>query len=296
MYSLFLERIGQVFTRSLPADGAGKWLPGNDNETSHLGAAALPDGRARRILGTEIDIGRGKSADKTLNDLLRQLEGRTRELAAMNESLRQQERELAELNASLERLVAERTEELSLANQELERLATTDALTGVNNRRRFDEKLLESFLIHKRKGRRFSLLMIDADHFKSINDTHGHQTGDEVLRQLARVLGEHIRATDFLARFGGEEFAILLPDTESEREGLVVAEKIRSAVAASAFPAVGQVTISLGLSVADAADVAEASIVGRADKALYQAKRQGRNRAVMLLADERKPRKADQSA
>lgn len=198
---------------------------------------------------------------------------------SMTRSLLEHERELNEINASLEKLVEERTAALTLSNKELERLATRDALTNVYGRRRFDEKLHELFQMFKRSGESFSILMIDADHFKRVNDTWGHHAGDEVLRQLARIVTESTRVTDFVARYGGEEFVVLLPDTE-EQEGLVVGENIRRAVEAATFPEVGKMTISVGLSCSGTEDAAEGEIVQRADRALYQAKEQGRNQVI----------------
>lgn len=204
-------------------------------------------------------------------------------IQSMTRSVLQHEHELEALNASLEQQVRERTEALSIANEELERLATVDGLTGLNNRRRFDARLQESYQLLRRTGRGFCLLLVDADHFKQINDQHGHPTGDEVLRQLARKLTQCTRITDFVARYGGEEFAVLLPDVAAPQEGLAVAEKIRAAVAAATFPGVGRATVSVGLSCARAEDGSTAEVLARADKALYQAKEQGRNRVVQIL-------------
>ncbi|MFN4352197.1 MAG: diguanylate cyclase [Hylemonella sp.] len=225
---------------------------------------------------------RGATPDYPAPAQIREIDQLNRSIQSMTGSLLGHEHELEALNASLEQQVRERTEALSLANQELERLATIDALTGLNNRRRFDSRLLESQQLLKRSGRGFGLILIDADHFKQINDGHGHQVGDEVLRQLGRLLSQCTRITDFVARYGGEEFVVLLPDLQNEEEGMAVAEKIRRAVADASFPVVGHLTVSLGLSCARAADAAAAEVVERADKALYTAKQLGRNRVVTL--------------
>ena len=198
------------------------------------------------------------------------------------ESLLQREKELSELNATLEGQVAERTRALHQANKELARLATIDALTGLHNRRWFDEKLHEHHGSLLRQGRPFALLVIDADYFKRINDTHGHGVGDAVLRQLARLLLQSVRATDFVARFGGEEFVVLLPDVSLAHEGLRVAEKIRSTVEGSIFPTVLNVTVSIGLGLSDASDKHPTAVFLRADRGLYLAKEQGRNRVVLV--------------
>ena len=203
-------------------------------------------------------------------------------IQSMTGSLLRHERELEALNASLEQQVRERTEALSIANQELERLATVDGLTGLNNRRRFDTKLQESYELLRRTERRFCLMLIDVDHFKAINDQHGHQSGDDVLRRLSHLLTQSTRITDFVARYGGEEFVVLVPDVQNENEGQLIAEKIRTAVAAAVFPGVGRVTASVGLSCAHPKDAKADDVLTRADQALYQAKAQGRNRIVSL--------------
>ncbi|MCS0660717.1 sensor domain-containing diguanylate cyclase [Massilia terrae] len=189
--------------------------------------------------------------------------------AALEETRKSHERRL-------EQQVAERTEALTSANKELERLAHHDALTGLENRLAANERLRFEFLRLKRTGNVYSVLMLDVDHFKRINDTYGHETGDHVLRQMGELLAEVTRKTDFVARFGGEEFLVILPDTDATgaMEG---AEKIRQAANARVFPAVGHVTLSIGIATAKAADSNEDEAVRRADKALYRAKHGGRN-------------------
>lgn len=199
---------------------------------------------------------------------------------AMTRSLLAKERELQQANASLEATVAQRTAALTQANAELLSLATHDALTGVYNRRRFDEKLTEYTLLSRRTGRPFALLLIDADHFKRINDTHGHAVGDEVLKQLAQLIQTSLRTTDFVARYGGEEFAVLLPEIAQPDTPETVAEKIRAAIAAAQFPMVEQVTVSIGVALADPADNSHSALIKRADQQLYQAKAAGRNRVA----------------
>jgi diguanylate cyclase (GGDEF)-like protein len=201
-------------------------------------------------------------------------------LQGMTQSLLGKERELQEANASLEATVVQRTAALTQANADLLKLATHDALTGVYNRRRFDEKLDECNLLFQRTGRPFALLFIDADHFKQINDTHGHAIGDEVLHQLARLIQDTTRATDFVARYGGEEFAVLLPEVEEPESPEVVAEKIRAAIAAATFVTVGHVTVSIGIGLAESSDSNTTALIKRADQQLYQAKWSGRNRVA----------------
>ncbi|MFC5768062.1 diguanylate cyclase, partial [Thauera sinica] len=188
---------------------------------------------------------------------------------------------LAEMNARLEQKVAERTQELARANVELRLLARRDALTGLPNRLAGNERLADEFVRMKRSGNPYAVLMMDLDHFKSINDSHGHAAGDAVLRHAADILKQSIRESDFVARFGGEEFLAVLPATDLDGARRV-GEKIRFAIQASPTPVVGSLSISLGLALAtpdhDDVDVA----MRRADRGLYQAKHSGRNRLVTM--------------
>jgi diguanylate cyclase (GGDEF)-like protein len=122
--------------------------------------------------------------------------------------------------------------------------------------------------------------MIDADHFKKINDTHGHQTGDAVLIDLCRIAEGMLRGQDILARLGGEEFAVVLTDVGSVAEVCAVGERIRQAIEQHRFPGAGTVTASLGCAYASALDHGPDSILTRADEALYRAKAAGRNQVV----------------
>ncbi|VVM37319.1 hypothetical protein PS645_00088 [Pseudomonas fluorescens] len=213
----------------------------------------------------------------SLNHPVREIAQLGQSIHGMTQSLLGKERELQEANASLEATVAQRTAALTQANAELLKLATHDALTGVFNRRRFDEKLAEYSLLFQRTGRTFALLVIDADHFKNINDTYGHDVGDDVLRQLAQVIQNSTRVTDFVARYGGEEFAVLLPGIEVPESPEVVAEKIRAAIAGATFATVGKVTVSIGVGLARLSDGTTTALIKRADQQLYEAKRAGRN-------------------
>ena len=160
----------------------------------------------------------------------------------------------------------------------LEREASTDRLTGVANRQCFDRELERALALYHRHESAVALLIIDLDYFKSVNDGHGHDIGDQVLVELAgRLVGE-IRETDVLARWGDEEFAVLLPNTDVA-EACQMAERLRSRVADASFAVVGQVTISVGLAGACPGDDAN-TLLKRADDALYEAKSSGRNQVV----------------
>jgi len=172
------------------------------------------------------------------------------------------------------------------ANESLMMFAFTDHLTGLRTRGYFEQQLELEIKRSERKGEVFTLLMLDIDNFKQLNDTHGHSIGDEVLREVAHVLTQDMREVDTVARYGGEEFVIVLPEA-TEAEGAAVAERIRNAVAQEVFLSdakleIGplRLTISIGLCTFphDARDRRE--LVAFADAALYAAKSAGRNRVV----------------
>ena len=179
-----------------------------------------------------------------------------------------------------------RYEERLRANYHLSMaMAVTDSLTGLYNRR-YMESHLASLLAQVRADRPLSLMIIDIDHFKPINDTHGHAVGDEVLREFAGRIGRSVRGIDLAARFGGEEFVVIMPDTNlSSAAG--VAERLRLAIAEEAFPISSQpagiqVTASIGVA---GPGGGAAAMLKRADEALYEAKRSGRNRVVLQRPD-----------
>lgn len=194
-----------------------------------------------------------------------------------------------ELQVTLDRRVAERTEALTLANQRLEALSTTDGLTGLANRRSFDDTLAREWQRARRSGQPLALLMIDVDHFKGFNDTYGHLAGDDCLRQIAQVLrGRMQRGGDTVARFGGEEFAIIT--AIGLDDACAVAERIRDDVARTSIVLEGastaRVSVSIGVSVIvpRASDQAE-ELIALADAALYDAKHLGRNQVRVKVAE-----------
>lgn len=166
---------------------------------------------------------------------------------------------------------------------ELSEIARIDPLTGLYNRRAFDECCEIEFSRAQRSGSSFSIIMCDLDHFKKVNDRYGHHIGDEVLKRFAAILKDKIRQQDVAARFGGEEFVLLLPDTNTE-QGLQVAEQLRAKTAATQVTLDEGIefTISASFGVAHncASDSTWSAVLQRADNALYIAKKQGRNQAV----------------
>jgi diguanylate cyclase (GGDEF)-like protein len=183
---------------------------------------------------------------------------------------------------NLERAVETRTRELSELNQRLEQLAVTDGLTGIFNHRRFQEGVSAELLRAHRTMEPFSVIMVDVDHFKAVNDVLGHPIGDELLRQLTAILGQCLRQTDLLARYGGEEFAVLLPETDKQM-ALQVAERMRATVdtgmnAGAEWPQ--HISISLGVATWPRDGQTKQALVAAADEALYRAKHNGRNQVA----------------
>jgi len=190
--------------------------------------------------------------------------------------------ELKQVNRSLQQA----SSQLQEANRDLTRLSNLDGLTGIANRRMFDQTLETEWNRARRTGTHLSLVLADIDHFKQLNDASGHQMGDECLKLIAAELAKAARrATDLVARFGGEEFALILPGTDP-LQAAQLAESARLGVERlgilySNQPAGASITISLGIAsvVGNLFPSAEA-LVGAADGALYLAKHQGRNRAI----------------
>ena len=216
-----------------------------------------------------------------------QLELRTRELSEARDRLDDYAREL-------ESRVARRTAELEAANLQLARLARADGLTGLGNRRHFDEQLTELWADHRRRQSPLGLLLVDVDEFKHYNDNYGHQQGDEALRLVARAMQNSInRPRDELARYGGEELAALLPDTDLDGV-TVIAERMRVAVEAMQQPHEGArhrfLTVSIGVAVVvPSVSLAAEALVQAADAALYSAKSRGRNQVAAGSLDDPAP-------
>lgn len=218
-------------------------------------------------------------------------------IGQLGERNRQLERALSEIQHQerrLEAVVLARTEELRRAVGVLEQLALRDPLTGLYNHRYFQEALSAEVARAARHGRKLSLLFLDVDLFKAYNDAHGHPAGDELLRNLARILtgtGDapeipiRGRASDVAARYGGEEFVVILPETE--KDGAAVrAERLRAAVEAYPFPGremhpSGRITVSIGVASYPEHAVSRQGLIEAADQALFRAKREGRNRVMI---------------
>ena len=166
----------------------------------------------------------------------------------------------------------------------IKREAVTDGLTGLSNRKAFDEEIERTMLESKAENKTFTLLIIDIDHFKSFNDKYGHQVGDQVLKLVARTLKDGLKGRDFAARYGGEEFAILLPETPRDA-AMMVGNSLRKSLAnkdvinRTTGDVLGRITMSIGVAEYKPDSTAD-TLIERADKALYQAKDAGRNQVI----------------
>ncbi|MBY9067119.1 PleD family two-component system response regulator [Hyphomonas sp. WL0036] len=184
-----------------------------------------------------------------------------------------------------------RTRYIDILRQRVDRgleLSVIDQLTGLHNRRYMNGQLEQLMQRSVRGGKPLSLMMTDIDHFKSVNDTHGHQAGDDVLREIAKRLRANVRPTDIVCRTGGEEFVVVMPDTPGDL-ACAAAERIRKSVAAEEFPVLGgsrnlRITVSAGVSTLQGATDTIDELLHRADTALYQAKTGGRNRVESIAA------------
>lgn len=167
----------------------------------------------------------------------------------------------------------------------------TDPLTGARNRLAFTDRLEAEMRRHRRYGAALALIMIDVDRFKEFNDRFGHVAGDGVLREVVRLMAESARATDVVARFGGEEFAVILPETSVEG-AQVIAERLRARIASAVWPLV-PITVSVGVAGVEQGHPDADGLVSAADRALYEAKETGRNRVCVAAPSRRAGRRPD---
>ena len=244
------------------------------------------------ILGTDMpmskqidDIQRGMTAaeaysfeeennQKTKSVLLSAVKKLLYQLSSRN-------KDLVELNQTLERKIQDRTRELSRANEKLTELASTDGLTGVLNHRAFMDRAKSAFELARRYQRPISMLMIDVDHFKRVNDTFGHQAGDLVLVRLCEQINKSLRGPDMVGRVGGEEFAVILPETGVEQTVQIterLLKSIRDEVLEVKPETAVNVTVSIGVATVPPLAPDLDAVMMAADRALYQAKSMGRDR------------------
>jgi diguanylate cyclase (GGDEF)-like protein/PAS domain S-box-containing protein len=225
-----------------------------------------PEDAIRGGVNVLVDITTHKETERTL----RRMKGLAESAVSARDDAN------AALQRALSTLEAKQRELLEL-NERLERQATTDMLTGLKNRAVFQNSVIEMMAVAHRDAAPLAMLLLDLDHFKRVNDTFGHLAGDEVLREVGRVLAENTRDQDVVARYGGEEFAAVLPNTS--RDGaMAVAEALRLRV--RDVPMAGtRVTMSIGVTLMKTGDT-DVTLFARADEALYEAKQAGRDRVV----------------
>ncbi|MGA6097235.1 diguanylate cyclase [Stutzerimonas marianensis] len=179
--------------------------------------------------------------------------------------------------------VATNRRQLQTANRELQRLSSTDRLTGLFNRGHWEEMLRQDYARHRRYGTNTALIMFDIDHFKKINDTYGHQAGDSVIQQTADIIRQAMRDSDIAGRYGGEEFVVLLPDTD-QQGAMTLAERLRQTVEAHEVRHEAhsiRFTISLGVADLSLPTNGYAQLIEWADSALYASKSGGRNQVTL---------------
>ena len=199
-------------------------------------------------------------------------------------------RKMEEINNKLEQQLNDSTSEVSQLREDLEDMrkeALTDALTGISNRKMFDMELRRAARDVMENGESLSLMMVDIDYFKKFNDTYGHQVGDEVLKLIATTLSKTVKGTDVAARYGGEEFAIILPTTNLDG-AYSVGDAIRSRISTKKLvnrqtnTDLGKITVSIGIAQFKYGEKLS-DFIGRADQALYTAKKLGRNRVISQI-------------
>lgn len=211
----------------------------------------------------------------------RKQEGRLRtQLTQTMDSLKKKERQLQELNEHLEQRVEERTHELNISLRQLSLQASTDHLTKIINRMKFNILLEQKIKEDKRTKVPMSIVFFDIDYFKQVNDTYGHTIGDEVLVTFSKIISENIREEDIFSRWGGEEFIAIFDNCDTQNV-LLRAERLREIIANTLFSMNQHITCSIGVTEFIETDDSD-TIILRVDRALYQAKENGRNRVVCL--------------
>jgi len=238
----------------------------------------LVGGRLSGLAKTAAALGEGDL------DVRAKVEGKD-EIAELGESFNAMAKAIQRYTDDLEQIIDERTDELQQANRRLEQLATTDQLTGVWNRRYFDDAARRALEVARRNERPLCIALVDTDKFKSVNDTWGHPVGDEVLKAVARVLEGNCREADLVARIGGEEFAILMPEVGIGLAGDAT-ERLRAALEEEVSPQVPilgdrKITASFGVAAFENAGDRLEDLLSAADEAMYKSKTEGRNRVTL---------------
>ncbi len=279
----FYAAIWYVKYSSTLENGAG----GLESSPSDLEARANEAARANMAAQQLRDLAKNVASD--VGDHCTLMTGITNELGAIdadspeaNASVTEAVSRILAANEKLQLRLADAEQKIEAQAEEIKAQqseARTDALTKLANRRAFDDTMEQNLALQRRERRPFSLLIFDVDHFKKFNDTHGHQAGDEVLRSVAKTLSQVVKVSDIPCRYGGEEFALVMPST-TIAEGRVAAERVRKSIERMEVKFEGKtlrVTISVGLAEATKGDDA-VKMIRRADDAVYASKAAGRNR------------------
>ncbi len=281
---------GEAFTDSVAEELSSAFLP-----KSRLGDQIRNAGDAlsKELASVSEAIKKAQISSDRYGDTLADAAGKLGDdaspaaLRATVQSLSAATRKISEENRALERRLMESTDEVNKLREHLEQVrrdATTDGLTNLSNRKAFDEELTRVCAQAEARGEALTLAVLDIDHFKNFNDTWGHQTGDQVLRFVASVIGRKGAPPRFTARYGGEEFAMIFPGEEAAKAFRAL-EEIRAEISSrtlkrrSTNDDLGIVTVSAGLAQHKAGET-PSSLLERADSALYASKRNGRNRTT----------------
>jgi diguanylate cyclase (GGDEF)-like protein len=263
------------------------WLAANldADVTTHPWVRAM--GERTAITGLTLDIGQADASRHVVLNCapIADPGGAARGCLATFNDITELHRANAQLRDTLEQLSSSQAV-IELKNQELHRMATRDGLSGCLNRRAFHEQLAPLFARSQKQAFTLSCLMIDIDHFKAVNDSHGHATGDRVIQEVAKQISAAARADDLVCRYGGEEFCVVATNLSVD-ETRALAEQIRQRVERDCSAALSdlaglKVTVSVGVHTRGAGATSTAELIDRADQALYRSKRTGRNRVSMF--------------
>jgi len=275
--------INHLYRKYISSESDNKVLEENANKAKKLlsDVAGLID----VLTGDNVDY--GKELDSFTQNISSNMSNDDDAIKPILDSILEKTRQVKDKGQAMNKRLEESNSEIIALKGNLEKIKTEsskDFLTGLYNRRAFDEMFKNAIEDAREEGKPLTLMLLDVDYFKKYNDTYGHQLGDDVLRVVAKSVGDGLRGSDTIARYGGEEFIAILPNTPLDG-AITVANKLRLAVAGKALRRkdtgeyCGNVTISVGVSVLRDDDTPE-SLVERADTALYKSKQDGRNRVT----------------
>ena len=277
-----LQRYLQALNERLDSFQGQLQLASDGHEENQVEARRLDDALREHVGEIQESVAAEADADGLKRTLERRLEGLLGTMDAHRKQRAEREQEVAQRLKGLADRVASMEQEAQDYHQNLEQQrlkALLDPLTGLPNRAAWEERLVQAMAQREREGSALQVAILDLDHFKSINDGYGHLAGDKVLKIVGSQLRKQLRGSDFLARFGGEEFVVMFPETSAD-QAVAIAERMRAAIEGCPFHFKGErvtITVSIGLTGLRPAERAE-SALKRADEALYEAKGMGRNR------------------